>query len=444
MSSNFSTNESSFNENIVSSPNQENDISWEVYESHTILDEPVRYRYPDHDSVNIWRSLDFNEFEENTDPPSTSALDSANITPLNEVINVLTNIPEFVQINNVLPQGRFVSVTNIEENILEPELEAALGPEPELEAALGPEPELEAALGPETELEAALGPETELEAELGPEPEITWQIEREGIVTPEHWQIEREGIVTPEHWQIERERIVTPEPTTEFIAFPNNDSIREFFPMYYSSSRLRCRNCRKSGHSSVYCPNRLVNELFVLTENEIDPETIKYIIIREFDRNMIKPLLRGLFLHLRKEDMFYFHFIEGVDDIISILSIFTNIDIIVRLILNKKQNIIIHDNYFLPYSNINNISNMNYLLNNTIAIYPKKTYINIEEELCPICYEEFHKKTIIKTDCSHTFCFECIEKSTKIKKTCPICRGNISSIDLNVYDFIKKVYDSNS
>ena len=46
---------------------------------------------------------------------------------------------------------------------------------------------------------------------------------------------------------------------------------------------------------------------------------------------------------------------------------------------------------------------------------------------CPICYNRFCKKWMIKTDCNHTFCRKCIKRCLKNSPNCPICRVTIAS-----------------
>ena len=47
---------------------------------------------------------------------------------------------------------------------------------------------------------------------------------------------------------------------------------------------------------------------------------------------------------------------------------------------------------------------------------------------CSICHEEFNLTDSLSTikSCNHTFHFKCIEKWSRYKRTCPLCRTNIS------------------
>ena len=46
-------------------------------------------------------------------------------------------------------------------------------------------------------------------------------------------------------------------------------------------------------------------------------------------------------------------------------------------------------------------------------------------ETCPICYEEIKKYGFCVTNCSHTFCMDCMVESMKQKRSCPLCRENL-------------------
>ena len=47
------------------------------------------------------------------------------------------------------------------------------------------------------------------------------------------------------------------------------------------------------------------------------------------------------------------------------------------------------------------------------------------DETCPICLNEMKGKVRITTECSHTFCFDCIATNTGINDNCPLCRQNV-------------------
>ncbi len=62
-------------------------------------------------------------------------------------------------------------------------------------------------------------------------------------------------------------------------------------------------------------------------------------------------------------------------------------------------------------------------LNLSIRLLSEENKENITGD-CSICLEEFKKDTkIVKLSCGHIFHQDCIEKWTKKKKDCPICRS---------------------
>jgi len=66
---------------------------------------------------------------------------------------------------------------------------------------------------------------------------------------------------------------------------------------------------------------------------------------------------------------------------------------------------------------------------------------------CPICYEKLNEKNLIKTNCSHYFCKNCISKLEKL--SCPMCRQQIiklypNKIECNAINEInKKILEMN-
>ena len=61
---------------------------------------------------------------------------------------------------------------------------------------------------------------------------------------------------------------------------------------------------------------------------------------------------------------------------------------------------------------------------------------NDEENECKICYCEIENLAL--TVCGHKFCFECLEESLKIKKSCPICRADLKGKEIMLKDQKKK------
>ena len=47
------------------------------------------------------------------------------------------------------------------------------------------------------------------------------------------------------------------------------------------------------------------------------------------------------------------------------------------------------------------------------------------EQECPICFEKINKYGFCVTNCSHTFCMNCMIEAMKKKKNCPLCRENM-------------------
>lgn len=52
------------------------------------------------------------------------------------------------------------------------------------------------------------------------------------------------------------------------------------------------------------------------------------------------------------------------------------------------------------------------------------------EIICPICLLRCSNPTYSK-ECSHTYCYKCIKKWCKIRRTCPVCRRKISKLITN-------------
>ncbi|EGC39985.1 hypothetical protein DICPUDRAFT_147203 [Dictyostelium purpureum] len=58
-----------------------------------------------------------------------------------------------------------------------------------------------------------------------------------------------------------------------------------------------------------------------------------------------------------------------------------------------------------------------------------------ENIVCSICYDEIEDSKMATINCGHKFCHECIIKSSKIKKECPLCRQSIRSIKIRRTEF---------
>uniref|UniRef100_A0A903Z026 RING-type domain-containing protein n=1 Tax=Anopheles minimus TaxID=112268 RepID=A0A903Z026_9DIPT len=46
--------------------------------------------------------------------------------------------------------------------------------------------------------------------------------------------------------------------------------------------------------------------------------------------------------------------------------------------------------------------------------------------ICPICYEQLGNTRAISTSCGHVFCDQCIKKSLRTAKKCPLCNKSLS------------------
>ena len=66
-------------------------------------------------------------------------------------------------------------------------------------------------------------------------------------------------------------------------------------------------------------------------------------------------------------------------------------------------------------------------LNNDISIK-----INPSDNQCPICFEDCDPTILIKTNCNHSFCENCLNDWLKQSKySCPLCREDIQSYHKN-------------
>jgi len=64
---------------------------------------------------------------------------------------------------------------------------------------------------------------------------------------------------------------------------------------------------------------------------------------------------------------------------------------------------------------------------------------------CPLCFDEFDAKTVIVTNCKHSFCAPCIKgystaiKDTTKKPNCPMCRTNITEFKMGKPDIYEEI-----
>lgn len=67
----------------------------------------------------------------------------------------------------------------------------------------------------------------------------------------------------------------------------------------------------------------------------------------------------------------------------------------------------------------------------------KEKILSMNDELCPICMDEFDQPTLLGC-CKNIFCFECITFATKDTKKCPFCRQSVYKEDFNIISSIPK------
>jgi len=99
-----------------------------------------------------------------------------------------------------------------------------------------------------------------------------------------------------------------------------------------------------------------------------------------------------------------------------------------------NSNVILHfpniGNIFMYFVNLSNDESLfgqfySYDKRNFLKILFSKK-IKYQNGSCPICYENFNEDNIIKTNCSHLFCKQCITKLVNLK--CPMCRQEITKL----------------
>ncbi len=64
----------------------------------------------------------------------------------------------------------------------------------------------------------------------------------------------------------------------------------------------------------------------------------------------------------------------------------------------------------------------------SVSFYVKFCFINITQEQCAICIEDFEmnsKEKLYKTPCGHFFHSECLKSWGGKKLDCPVCRAQI-------------------
>jgi hypothetical protein len=66
------------------------------------------------------------------------------------------------------------------------------------------------------------------------------------------------------------------------------------------------------------------------------------------------------------------------------------------------------------------------LAGETLMYQTLNTDLQLKQNTCPICCDDFKNDTkIFVTCCLHIFCFNCISTWIEENKTCPICRSKM-------------------
>mmetsp|Transcript_2591 Transcript_2591/g.3875 ORF Transcript_2591/g.3875 Transcript_2591/m.3875 type:complete len:84 (-) Transcript_2591:367-618(-) len=64
-----------------------------------------------------------------------------------------------------------------------------------------------------------------------------------------------------------------------------------------------------------------------------------------------------------------------------------------------------------------------------VTVIPNATNAAVNTFQCDICNEEHNSENVATlSGCTHYFCFDCIERWTSQRRTCPLCRSEVSAI----------------
>ncbi len=98
----------------------------------------------------------------------------------------------------------------------------------------------------------------------------------------------------------------------------------------------------------------------------------------------------------------------------------------------RAQMVEFHNKYdFISYAKLmSQITELETEYRQTIEVRNVFTYEDAPQEECPVCYEMIPDDKICVTQCSHTFCYDCLTKviQTNEKHNCPYCREKIVGI----------------
>jgi len=71
-----------------------------------------------------------------------------------------------------------------------------------------------------------------------------------------------------------------------------------------------------------------------------------------------------------------------------------------------------------------------------VTVIPNATNAAVNTFQCDICNEEHNSENVATlSGCTHYFCFDCIERWTSQRRTCPLCRSEVSAIIIHTARF---------
>jgi hypothetical protein len=98
----------------------------------------------------------------------------------------------------------------------------------------------------------------------------------------------------------------------------------------------------------------------------------------------------------------------------------------------RNQTVDFYNKYdFVSYANLmGQIAELETEYRKTIEVVNVFTHEDAPKEECPVCYDMIPNDKICVTQCSHTFCYDCLTKviQTNEKHNCPYCREKIVGI----------------
>tara|TARA_Y100000022_G_C13247493_1_gene375559 strand:+ start:186 stop:1709 length:1524 start_codon:yes stop_codon:yes gene_type:complete len=200
-----------------------------------------------------------------------------------------------------------------------------------------------------------------------------------------------------------------------------------------SNSKILWQKLFKRGNISVY-------EYEEFKNNKLDNKNFYYVIL---DNVLIQPKLiynQLIYLNDNIDDLI-------IQKIVNTYSFFYNFDI--NNLCEKTLINILKQIYFRNYKNTlikNRIINIysKTIKNNNKFTAPnynfllKKNHTNVH---CVICFEQLEKNNYCITQCNHSYCKSCIDKSLLYSNNCAYCRvkiNKIQKIEYNHNDILNK------